>query len=370
QKIIEVAKKAGFHIQITSRAKHFYSIYQKMKKRNKGVEELYDLFAMRILCTRVSDCYTLMGLVHTLWQPIDGRFKDYIAKPKENGYQSLHTSVICEEKPLEIQIRTGNMHEAAENGIAAHWLYKKGSNKDAVNVENLTLVSQMKDLKDAVTNYDTASIDEFFMHIKAELLAKSIFVFTPKGDVVELPTGSTAIDFAYSVHTSVGQKIYGAKANGHIIPLTKPLQNIQTIEIITNVQAHPTVNQLEVVKTSKARSKIRAWLYENEEAFRIKEKVEESKVTHGQHDLHEQHAQHKKHIDEFTKENSPLTAKIRIGDTNNFLFSFAKCCLPTPQDEVVGYISRGRGIIVHKKQCKNFWNNPQLEQRFVHVEWD
>ncbi|MGP1496202.1 MAG: HD domain-containing protein, partial [Treponema sp.] len=190
--IKSAAEKQRIQVSITSRAKHFYSIYQKMRKRNKDAGELYDLLALRLICQHKSDCYTLIGIVHGLWQPLEGRFKDYIAMPKSNGYQSLHTTVMCDGRPLEIQIRTEKMHEFAEHGVASHWLYKKGTNRDVVDVKNLEIFNQLSKIKEA-----KIPDDEIFQNYKNELLADEIVVFTPKGDVKKLPIGSTAIDFAY-----------------------------------------------------------------------------------------------------------------------------------------------------------------------------
>jgi GTP pyrophosphokinase len=217
KEIYKAAAKQNLDIKISSRAKHFYSIYQKMRKRGKAVDEIYDLLALRIICENQAACYSLIGIVHTLWKPMEGRFKDYIAMPKTNGYQSLHTTVMCEGFPLEIQIRTKEMHSVAEHGVASHWLYKKGKSKDSVSVENLSIINQLKALR--AENKNDA---ELFAEIKDELLGDSIYVFTPQGDVRELPAGATAIDFAYSIHSRIGETIVGAKADGNIIPLSSP----------------------------------------------------------------------------------------------------------------------------------------------------
>ena len=370
------AAQAGINVSVYARAKHFYSIYQKMRKRNKGPDEIYDLLAMRILCRNTVECYTIIGIVHTLWKPVDGRFKDYIAKPKPNGYQSLHTTVMCAGRPLEIQIRTYAMHETAENGVASHWLYKKGTNRDSVTEKNLPVVNQMKELgKDLVSGTENEQArNEFFKKIKEELLGTSVFVFTPKGDVIELPAGACAIDFAYAVHSSVGQKISAAKADGVIIPLSMPLKNTQVIEIITSQSARPTVNQLEQVKTSKARAKIRSWLAENGSAFVKSNKPEAAEDTH----LNSSNVHHGQTKEQYLRslnngelpETVPhIIPRIRIGDTSNFMVSFARCCKPVYGDSVVGYVSRGRGIIVHKENCPNVWRIQNIEQRMAHVEW-
>ena len=259
------ADKIGIQVSISSRAKHFYSIYQKMRKRNKEPSELFDLLALRVICQHKTDCYTLIGIVHGLWKPLEGRFKDYIAMPKANGYQSLHTTVMCEDKPLEIQIRTQKMHDIAEHGVASHWLYKKGMNHDLVDVNNLSIFNQLQELRNKPLSDET-----FFQNFKNDLLGDEVLVFTPKGEVKKLPLGSNAIDFAYSIHSAIGEKIVGAKANGKIIPLTQPLQNTQIIEILTNPQAHPTEAQLKSVKTTKAKQKIHSWLVANDSTFEAK----------------------------------------------------------------------------------------------------
>ena len=311
------ADKIGIHVSISSRAKHFYSIYQKMRKRNKEPSELFDLLALRVICQHKTDCYTLIGIVHGLWKPLEGRFKDYIAMPKANGYQSLHTTVMCEDKPLEIQIRTQKMHDIAEHGVASHWLYKKGMNHDLVDVNNLSIFNQLQELRNKPLSDET-----FFQNFKNDLLGDEVLVFTPKGEVKKLPLGSNAIDFAYSIHSAIGEKIVGAKANGKIIPLTQPLQNTQIIEILTNPQAHPTEAQLKSVKTTKAKQKIHSWLVANDSTFEAKSNTakienEASKV------IQEEHRKHKKGtgIPQEQKE----TGKVKVGNTTNFIVTFAKC---------------------------------------------
>lgn len=377
-KIEEEAKKAGIEVVVKGRAKHFYSIYQKMRKRNKSADELFDLLAIRILCSNTVQCYTLVGLVHNLWKPVDGRFKDYIANPKSNGYQSLHTTVECNGKPLEIQIRTFKMHDTAENGVASHWLYKKGTNKDAVSASSLDVVNKMKTLaKAAAQNTAEETQREFFAAIKGELLGNSVFVFTPHGDVIELPAGSCAIDFAYAIHSAIGEKITGAKADGQIIALGTPLENTQTIEVLTSPSAHPTVNQLNVVKTAKAKAKIRAYLNEHDPTFTAALKPEgETAATaivqpvFSHHNHSPKSAEQEQEAEQAELVHKTMTARIRIGDTSNFLFSLAGCCNPKFGDDVVGYVSRGRGIIVHREDCRNVWRIPNIEERLVQIEWD
>ena len=363
--ILKKAAKANINVTVTKRAKHFYSIYQKMKKRQKSAAELYDLLAMRIICETKEECYILIGLVHSLWKPVEGRFKDYIAMPKPNGYQSLHTTVMCDGNPLEIQIRTKEMNSIAENGVASHWLYKKGTNKDSVKIEDLSIVNQLKEMK----NSDLAD-EAFFEKIRDEILGKSIYVFTPQGDVKELPEGSTAIDFAYAVHSKVGETITGAKANGAIIPLSQALKNTQTIEVLTSQKAHPTSNQLQFVKTPKARSKIHGWLQSHglEEAPKPKEAGPNVVMTPQEGIAQAEMQARNKELKERAKNNGVI--KIKVGETSNYLVSLAHCCQPKPGDEIIGYVSRGRGIIVHKVNCPNFAHIPNIDVRNINVEWD
>ena len=367
KKIYTATEKAGVSVTISSRAKHFYSIYQKMKKRNKDAGELYDLLALRIICNTNAECYTLIGIVHSLFKPMDGRFKDYIAMPKANGYQSLHTTVICEGKPLEIQIRTQDMHNIAEHGVASHWLYKKGTNRDLVKAEDLSIINQLR----ALRNEDLSN-ESFFKELKSELLGDSIYVFTPMGDVKELPQGANAIDFAYMIHSSIGEKIVGAKADGKIIPLTQPLQNTQIIDILTNPQAHPTQSQLNAVKTNRARSRINAWLTANDPTYIDKEAQEKRDAEILANTIYSKKVaeEKRKKAKEKKKDSTEYSGKIRVDDLTNYLVTVAKCCSPVPGDPIVGYISRSRGITVHRADCLTFLRIPDIERRKVSVEWD
>lgn len=368
RKISDAAKEIGIDVQISSRAKHFYSIYQKMRKRNKEPGELYDLLALRIICNTNTECYTLIGIVHGLWKPLEGRFKDYIAMPKANGYQSLHTTVMCEGKPLEIQIRTKEMHDIAEHGVASHWLYKKGTNKDLVKAQDLTVINKLRALRD-----EDLSDENFFSELKNEILGDSIFVFTPKGDVKELPSGSNAIDFAYSIHTGIGEKIVGAKADGKIIALTAPLKNTQIIEIITNPNAHPTQSQLLAVKTSKAHQRIHAWLSENDPTFMdrdAEQKKESANAALARQRELKRPSDKKRKSAEKKDPDSRYSGKIRVENDSNFLVTVARCCCPVPGDPIVGYISSKRGITVHRADCLTYLRIPLIENRSVNVEWD
>ncbi|MFC2289805.1 MAG: RelA/SpoT family protein [Treponema lecithinolyticum] len=373
KEIYKAASKAGLEVTVYGRAKHFYSIYQKMKRKNRTAEELLDLLALRILCKTSADCYVMVGLVHNLWKPLEGRFKDYIAMPKENGYQSIHTTVLCGTRPLEVQIRTHEMHSVAELGVASHWLYKKGMNKDSVDIGSLSIINQLRELR-----RDHLNDEAFFNEIKNELLGDSIFVFTPQGEVKKLAAGATALDFAYAVHTHIGQTITGAKADGHIIPLSRALKNTQIVEILTHPQAHPTENQLAMAKTARARSKIRAYLAQHaQEGTQGSVPVQTQNQGQGQ-TLAAVSAQTSAqtssayytgaHGETEGEQNTPI--KIRIGDTSNFLVTRAKCCNPRYGDSIVGYVSRGRGITVHRADCKNFNRIANVNERKIPVLWE
>lgn len=366
KKIYTATEKAGISVSISSRAKHFYSIYQKMRKRNKNAGELYDLLALRIICNTDAECYTLIGIVHGLWKPMEGRFKDYIAMPKANGYQSLHTTVICDGKPLEIQIRTQEMHNIAEHGVASHWLYKKGTNKDMVKAEDLSIINQLRALRD-----EDLSNESFFKELKTELLGDSIYVFTPMGDVKELPKGANAIDFAYMIHSSIGEKIIGAKADGKIIPLTQPLKNTQIIEVLTSPYSHPTQAHLKAVKTSRAHSRINAWLSANDPTYIDREAQEKRDAEILANTLYSKKvAEEKRKNSKEKKKISEYSGKVRVDGLTNYLVTIAKCCSPVPGESIVGYVSRSRGITVHRADCLTFLRIPDIERRKVRVEWD
>ncbi len=360
------AGAAGLHVQIESRAKHFYSIYQKMRRRAKSLEEIYDLLGLRILCETASECYELLGLVHKLWMPIEGRFKDYIAMPKSNRYQSLHTTVMgYEGKIIEIQIRTQDMHRTAENGIAAHWLYKSGVPKDSVKPQDISLISRLMEWQSA-----TSASGDFLEEIKREILGDSIYVFTPKGDAIELPFGSTAIDFAYRIHTDIGDHCMGAKADGAIIPLKETLKNTQVVEILTANTAHPHLDWLRYVKTARARSKIRHWLVANEPELIFDRNIVAKKKAGETHQPLV--VQKKKEVEgePETRIRDPNKVAIRIGAERNMMIRTAQCCNPSTGDAIVGYVSRGRGITVHKLDCPNVSSIKDFAERHIEVEWE
>lgn len=359
------AEKAGLPVEFETRAKHFYSIYRKMKKRGKPMEEIYDLLGIRILTDTPSMCYEVLGLVHKLFMPIAGRFKDYIAMPKSNKYQSLHTTVMgYSGVMIEIQIRTYGMHHTAEDGIAAHWLYKKGISKEVVKEKELSIINKLKSWDGA-----KAVSGEFLEEIKRELLRDSIYVFTPQGDVKELPKGSTAIDFAYHIHSEIGDHCLTAKADGMIIPLKNELKNTQVVHIITSASAHPHLNWLRYVKTARARSKIRHWLNLHDTGLiidrnivaRRKEPARFSQ-TIGKNETSPEEPE--KRILDKSK------IGIRIDGERNMMIRLAKCCNPSTGDSIIGYVSRGRGIIVHRADCSNLAYIKDFDVRKIEVEWE
>ncbi|ORC38287.1 GTP pyrophosphokinase [Marispirochaeta aestuarii] len=365
--IQQEAHKEGITIEVQSRAKHFFSIYQKMKRRQKGFSEIHDLLGLRILCNTTGECYTLLGLVHKLWPPIEGRFKDYIAMPKSNQYQSLHTTVMCwEGKQLEIQIRTHQMHATAEMGIAAHWSYKRRQGKDRTRSEDLAIINKLKSLNGR--GYSSA---EFLAEIKSELLKDTIYVFTPRGDIIELPKGATALDFAYHIHTEVGNHCLGAKADGSIISLSTELKNTQVVDIITSNSAHPHVNWLKFVKTARARGKIRHWLNQHDDSLIIDKNIIAKKRQEAQPPQGEEVPQSPPEAGEIIKQIvDRAKVAFKIGGEKNMMITMAKCCSPATGDDIIGYISRGRGIIVHRRDCPNLAHINEFEERSVEVQWE
>jgi len=411
--LYESLNKVGIKCEIKGRPKNFYSIYKKMKLKGKVFDEIYDLSAVRILTNSVNDCYGALGVVHTLFKPIPGRFKDYIAMPKPNKYQSLHTTVIDNNgETFEVQIRTYEMHQTAEYGIAAHWKYKAGVSKTTSFDENLTWLRQLlewqKDLKDPTDFMDTLKIDFF---------ADEVFVFSPKGDVINLPEGSTPIDFAYRIHSQVGNTCVGAKVNGRIVPLNYKLQSGNIVDIITNPNTSPSLDWLKIVKSPQARKKISQyfkvkdkekniergrdalerevkkqgyqthlilkdeWLEEVREKLNILSiddmyaalgygTITLNQVIAKLVDIYNKH--NKKEIDypeESTKSKRKYnTNGIEVKGVDGVNVRIAKCCTPVPGDDIIGYITIGRGISVHRKDCANMINNID-KSRLVDVKW-
>jgi GTP diphosphokinase / guanosine-3',5'-bis(diphosphate) 3'-diphosphatase len=353
--------------QITGRAKHFYSIFQKMRLQEKPIDDIFDIRAIRIIVDEIKECYGILGLIHSLWSPIASRFKDYIAVPKSNMYQSLHTTVIGPYgHPLEIQIRTKKMHASAEIGIAAHWLYKENPNTKAKEYKNIILLKNIQR-----RDFEEDNPEDFLKELKMDLYSDEIFTFTPKGKIVKLAKGSTPVDFAYTIHTEVGHHCIGAKVNNRIVPLKTELQSGDIVEIRTGTKEHPSESWLKFVKSSNARYKIRNWLRraEVENAVKIP-KVQEQKILD----------QKEKKIAEVSIQNSELQKikniskqkkqNLTIEGTSNVQLKLAQCCQPIPGDEVTGFITRGRGLTVHKKNCQSLKKLNIEEERFINIVWE
>lgn len=426
EEIKEKTTELGIDIKIDGRPKHFYSIYRKMKEQNKTLDQIYDLFAVRVMVTSVKDCYAVLGLVHELYKPMPGRFKDYIAMPKPNMYQSLHTTLIGHEgQPFEVQIRTWDMHKVAEVGIAAHWRYKEGTKGESELDNKLVWLRQMlewqKDARDA---------NEFVETVKIDLFADEVFVFTPKGDVVNLPSGSNPIDFAYAIHSAVGNKMMGARVNGEIVKLGSVLKNGDIIEVLTSANVHgPSRDWLKIVKSSQARNKINQWFKrENREenVLRGKESIErelkkqgltynqvfkndwieimlkkfnfnsledmfsavgyggigaskivarlkeEYRKTVKPEDLEdelEQEALAKQDKEKDKKRKTIPENGVIVKGIDNCLVRLSRCCNPVPGDEIIGYITRGRGVSIHRSDCTNVVNNSGEDERLIEVKW-
>lgn len=379
KKIANACIDAGIkNITITTRSKHTYSIYMKMKKRRKEIDEIFDILGVRVICNTVPECYTLVGIIHQLWPPMEGRFKDYIAMPKANNYQSLHTTIMAMNGViLEIQIRTYEMDQIAEYGVASHWAYKANmgaqSSSSWVNMDSQQLSRIATKLKS--WNSEIEQSESFMEDIKSELLKDTIYVFTPKGQAIELPIGATALDFAYMIHTEIGNHTVSAKANGSIVPLGQPLENTQVVEILTQKNAHPRVTWLKYAHTTSARRKIRAWLNKYDENLLIEKNIIahkkdlEAAISNeipspvAPEDLQDSDIVRKVNND--YKKSSITVAKNR-----NMMISLAQCCNPVPGDSIVGYVSRGRGIIVHKSDCPNLVHMSEIDQRRIEVEWE
>jgi GTP pyrophosphokinase len=411
----------GIEGDLSGRAKHFYSIYDKMAAGGKEFNEIYDLTAMRVLVDSVKDCYGAIGIIHSLWKPMPGRFKDYVAMPKFNMYQSLHTTVIGPQgKPLEIQVRTFEMHQTAEYGIAAHWLYKSKGDRAASDTAPMAWVSQLMDWQ-----HDERDPKEFMESLRVDLFSDEVYVFTPAGDVKSLPAGATPLDFAYAVHTDVGHRCVGAKVNGRIVPLHYTLNSGDFVEVLTSKKERgPSRDWLNLVKTSRARNKIRQF---------FSQQAREDLEQKGRESLHQ--ALKSNGLPHQKVAASPLLAgiirdmgfkkaddfyvaigggKVQVGQVvskvigrlktaevvapeeeftisrrarrpaastsygiivdgaadSEVLVRMAKCCTPVPGDEVVGYISVGRGITVHREDCPNVRALRRNPERFTDVHWD
>jgi GTP pyrophosphokinase len=413
----EALREAGIPAEVGGRPKHLWSIHNKMVKRGRPFEEIYDLMAMRVLTDTVQHCYAALGVIHSRWTPIPERFHDYIATPKSNMYRSLHTTVIGPGgRRYEIQIRTHDMHRTAEFGIAAHWRYKEGRAEPAsARSEADEALSWFRQVLE--WQQDTAEPEEFMEFLRMDLFQGEIFVFTPQGDVKALPQGSTPIDFAFSVHTEIGTRCAGAKVNGRIAPLSRELRNGDTVEILTNSRQKPNRDWLAFVKTSRARQAIRHWIRQEEfesahklgkdllerELKRAKlalpddaEEVANGSSTLGYADLDQVYAALGRGdvgptavIKQFHPQYDPgevakrepsaltkLAEKLRISGRgvriqgmDNLMVRYSRCCQPVPGDPVVGYITRGRGVSIHRKDCPNVLALAKDPERRVEIEW-
>ena len=414
--------EAGITCEIDGRPKHFYSIYKKMKTQNKSFDQINDLIAVRVLVNTKQDCYFALGIVHTIWPQVPGRFKDYISMPKANMYQSLHTTVVNQGRPFEVQIRTFEMHRTAEYGIAAHWRYKEGKAADELD----TKLSWLRRILDWQS--DAKDPGDFSELLKFDLFADEVFVFTPRGDVVSLPRGATPLDFAYRIHSAVGNRCIGAKVNGRIVPLAHQLETGDFVEVMTSSSSHgPSRDWLNIVKTSEAKAKIRAWL---------KKEQREENIVHGR-ELLEREAKrlgysmsqlskpdlveslYKRYsvqsyddvcamvgfgglstvqvlnrlIDEYKKTQKPEDVAppivpdqppeqpqhrprqsssngVIVKGESGMLVRFAKCCSPLPGDRIIGYITRGRGVSVHRADCPSLKDSSVEQGRLIEVDWE
>jgi guanosine-3',5'-bis(diphosphate) 3'-pyrophosphohydrolase len=405
--IQEKMKKEKISCEISGRHKHLYSIYRKMEIQNLAFEQIADLIAFRIIVDELTQCYEVLGHIHSLWKPVPGKFKDYIALPKANMYQSLHTTVIGPSgNRIEIQIRTKKMHEYAEEGIAAHWAYKSTEKTTKKELEQLSWLKKLIESQE-----DVPDSQLFIETVKIDLYSDEVYVFTPKGEVIELPNGSTAVDFAFEIHTEVGYHCKGAKVNEKMVPLKRILKNGDTVSVITDPNSHPTKDWLKFVKTSKAKAKIRAYLRENErETGKIigKDILEKELKRNGlsldklqsngkmteilealkMQDLQDLYlslgygktdishvlqtvlpaskitTQINKFFQTFSRTSE---APVQVGGMNNILIRFGKCCHPLYGDQIVGYVTRGKGITVHKQDCKKTFEIDN--ERKISVEW-
>jgi GTP diphosphokinase / guanosine-3',5'-bis(diphosphate) 3'-diphosphatase len=400
-------------VEVSGRVKHLWSIHRKMESREKNYEDIYDLLAIRVIVNTVPECYHALGVIHDGWTPVQERIKDYIAQPKSNGYQSLHTTIFGPGRQLyEIQIRTREMHRTAEYGIAAHWLYKAGEAGGPNDLDRaLSWFRQVLELQ-----LDAKSPDEFLEFLKLDLYQDEIFVFTPTGDVIQLPKGATPIDFAFAVHTEVGSHCQGAKVNGKIAPLSRELRNSDTVEILTSQLARPSRDWLAHVRTGRARHKIRQWLKQEEQQTAAKigreildrdirrrrlGKVDDADLLRaaralglrdaqhliasvGQGDVSVTHAlkQIFPHFDESAEAPAKPTVVerivdrmkgtsrgIRIQGADGLMVRYAQCCQPVPGDEVVGYVTRGRGVSIHRGDCPNVLMLAHEPERRLEIDW-
>lgn len=423
EQLTKALGESGIKADIKGRPKHFYSIYKKMKKDNRDLSQIYDLLAVRVIVDTVPDCYAVLGIAHSIWKPLPYRFKDYISMPKSNMYQSLHTTVIgTMGQPVEIQIRTWEMHRVSEYGVAAHWRYKEG-NKGA----DKEFDQKVAWLRQVLEWQDTSNPKELVNALKLDVFSGEVFVFTPKGDVVKLPIGSVPLDFAYRVHTDVGHRCVGAKVNGKIVPLDYTLQNGDIVDIITSKTGKPSLDWLNIVGSSESKNKIRNWFKrENKEENiekglealereakrlnyswkelcadnRIQQVVKQLK-SNTENELYaacgyggipvstvllrlvELYKKSKEHEDA-RKTTEQIIEKLKVQGAKKakngtgvlvkgepgVMVRMAKCCNPVPGDDIIGYITRGRGVSVHRSDCTSLGHTPEDLERMIEVSWD
>ena len=421
--LTKALEEAHIKADIKGRPKHFYSIYKKMKKDNRDLSQIYDLLAVRVIVDTIPDCYAVLGIAHSLWKPLPYRFKDYISMPKSNMYQSLHTTVIgTMGQPVEIQIRTWEMHRVSEYGVAAHWRYKEGNkNGDKEFDQKVAWLRQVLEWQ------DTSNPTELVNALKLDVFSGEVFVFTPKGDVVKLPIGSVPLDFAYRVHTDVGHRCVGAKVNGKIVPLDYTLQNGDIVDIITSKTGRPSLDWLNIVGSSESKSKIRNWFKRENKAENIekgleslekeakrlnynwKELITDNRLQQVTKQLKacteeemfaacgyggipvstvllrlielykkSKEAEESKHsteqIIEKLKAQGPKTTKngtgVLVKGEAGVMVRMAKCCSPVPGDDIIGYITRGRGVSIHRSDCTSLGHTPEDLERMIEVSWD
>ena len=423
EQLTKALGEAGIKADIKGRPKHFYSIYKKMKKDNRDLSQIYDLLAVRVIVDTVPDCYAVLGIAHSIWKPLPYRFKDYISMPKSNMYQSLHTTVIgTMGQPVEIQIRTWEMHRVSEYGVAAHWRYKEGNkNGDKEFDQKVAWLRQVLEWQ------DTSNPTELVNALKLDVFSGEVFVFTPKGDVVKLPIGSVPLDFAYRVHTDVGHRCVGAKVNGKIVPLDYTLQNGDIVDIITSKTSKPSLDWLNIVGSSESKSKIRNWFKRENKAENIEKGLEalEKEAKRLNYSWKELIADNRlqqvtkqlkagieeemfaacgyggipvstvllrlielykksKEAEESKRSTEQILEKLKsqgqkktkngtgvlVKGEAGVMVRMAKCCNPVPGDDIIGYITRGRGVSVHRSDCCSLGHTPEDLERMIEVAWD
>ena len=423
RQLTKALSEAHIKADIKGRPKHFYSIYKKMKKDNRDLSQIYDLLAVRVIVDSIPDCYAVLGIAHSLWKPLPYRFKDYISMPKSNMYQSLHTTVIgTMGQPVEIQIRTWEMHRVSEYGVAAHWRYKEGNkNGDKEFDQKVAWLRQVLEWQ------DTSNPTELVNALKLDVFSGEVFVFTPKGDVVKLPIGSVPLDFAYRVHTDVGHHCVGAKVNGKIVPLDYTLQNSDIVDIITSKTGRPSLDWLNIVGSSESKSKIRNWFKRENKAENIEKGLdslekEAKRLNHNWKELcADNRLQHvtkqlkagteeemfaacgyggipvstvllrlielykkSKEVEESKRSTEQIIEKLKsqgqkktkngtgvlVKGEAGVMVRMAKCCNPVPGDDIIGYITRGRGVSIHRCDCPSMGHSPEDLERMIEVSWD